>query len=118
MKKIIVNDQILAGNLFNESGYDENASADKLAALTETAWEGYIRKQFEGEEVKIEINIDVEHSCSGSSRGIEVIISDSDNEDEVFSSESTSLESWLPSIAEKIFENDDEWAVKEDENNE
>lgn len=112
MKKIIVNDQILSGNLFNESGYDENISADKLAEMTEAAWRDYIGEQFEGEQIEIKINIDVQHNCSGSSRGIEVIISDSDNEDEIFSSETNSLESWLPSIAEKIFEDEfDEWAV-------
>jgi len=116
MKKIIVNDQILAGNLFNESGYDENASADKLAEMTEAAWEEYIKEQFEGEDVEIKINIDVQHNCSGSSRGIEVIISDDSDEYEMFSSKTTRLEYWLPNIAEKVFKNDfEEWAIATEE---
>lgn len=109
MKKIIVDDQILAGNLFNESGYDENASADKYAKLLKNVWTKHIEEEFPG--VEIEINIDVQHNCSGSGRDMSVIITDDENEDELFSGEEMRLQSWLSNIAEKIEQ--DDYAVTE-----
>jgi hypothetical protein len=64
--KIYVCKKILSGNLFNEAGYDEMASAKNLAGLLEETYTEYLQGEYpEAEEIKIDIEIDEASGAEG-----------------------------------------------------
>lgn len=100
---ITVTDTILTGNLFNENGYDELASAKSLRDLIRAEWEAALREQFPDAEIAISIRV---QNATGYNRGIEVE-SDSDavNADQITSD--------LHAISERIYADQwDDWAVE------
>lgn len=78
MQHVLITDQILTGNLFQESGYDEYASANKLAKLMEQAYREQAAADHPGAE--IEVTVDVKR-ISGHSQPLEIIVTDTEDEE-------------------------------------
>ena len=107
VKKIVITDQILTGNLFTESGYDEYASADNLADIFRATWTEQAAMEFPHAQVDIEIDI---QRASGSSKSLEVWVEGEDGEDAA-DIDTETLSQYYQYIAEKSSENWDEWVV-------
>lgn len=102
---ITVTDTILTGNLFNENGYDELASAQNLRELVRDAWLADLTEQFPDAEIAISIRV---QNATGYNRGISV---ESDS-DEV---NADRLAGELADIAGRIYTAQwDDWAVEEE----
>ena len=77
MKHIQITDQILTGNLFRENGYDEYASAEKLAALLRSTYRKTAEEDYPG--AKISVDIDVQRA-SGQRRPLNITVTDDTDE--------------------------------------
>jgi predicted nucleic acid-binding Zn-ribbon protein len=113
--EITVSMQILSGNMFNESGYDELQSAKNYAELAEEQFREAIEEEYPDAEISIDIDV---QAASGARRDLEVFIEDGESEEQFFD-ETESLRSTLEAINVDIYEKQwDEWAVEEDEEDE
>ena len=74
--KIEVSDMILTGNLFSESGYDENESADNLAELKGKIITEYLAAAYPDVEISADIAI---QQGTGRPRPLEVLVYNENN---------------------------------------
>ncbi len=104
--KIEVSDMIMSGNLFNESGYDANKSADNLAELKGKIIMEYLADEYPDVEICADIAI---QQAAGRPRPLEVLVYTENNETNP--AESAALQERLSrKIAEETA--DYSWAVK------
>jgi hypothetical protein len=106
--KITVSETILSGNLFNESGYDENASADNLADLCEREYREILEREYP--DAEIEIKVEAQHNVSGCGGDLDVLVEDDDEDAETWKIEEH-IKNLLDSN-EIWQERWDEWAVE------
>jgi hypothetical protein len=104
--RIEVSDMIMTGNLFSESGYDENASADNLAELKGKIISEYLVNKYPDAEICADIAI---QQGTARPRPLEVLVYTENNE--MNREESAALQEYL---SRKIAEGtvDYSWAVK------
>lgn len=111
--RISVTDDILSGNLFNESGYNENKSADNLAALIEQEYTDIIESAYP--DAEIEVDVESRHNVSGCSRGIYIDVEiDNEDDDDYDGPSSFEITHYLESALDsnEIWSDRwDEWAV-------
>ncbi|MDQ5985601.1 MAG: hypothetical protein CSYNP_01315 [Syntrophus sp. SKADARSKE-3] len=105
--KITISEKVLSGNLFEESEYDERASADKLAALCQKEFTDILKREYP--DAEISVTVISEHYVSGYNPGMTVDIETDDDSiviDEIENHIRTLLNS------NEIWENRaDEWSV-------
>lgn len=104
--KIEISDMILAGNLFNESGYDAEKSAENLAELKGNIIIDHLEGLYPGVEICADIAIQMD---AGRPRPLEVLVYNEKNEKN--QEEANEI---LNQLSQKIAEGtaDQSWAVK------
>lgn len=105
--KITVFEKILSGNLFEESEYDERASADKLAALCQQEFTDILKREYP--DAEIHVTIKSEHYVSGYNPGMTVDIETDDDSIAI-----NKIEDHIRTLLDsnEIWENRaDEWSV-------
>ena len=110
-KKLIIRDQILMGNLFNEEGYDEYASAENLAILYERVYRDLAEADFP--DAEIDVHIDVRRT-SGWAQPLDIAALDEDGMDADVDTDD--LVGWYTELVGRAAETEyEEWAVEADE---
>ena len=104
---ITVFEKILSGNLFEESEYDERASADKLAILCQRELTEILKQEYP--DAEIHVTVKSEHYASGYNAGMTVDIETDDDSIAI-----NKIEDHIRTLLDsnEIWENRaDEWSV-------